>query len=228
MRNPLIALIPAVLMAGAAYAQSETDIDAPPPAEQEQIAEPEAAAEEQDAEEQQTVQAEEVQADKVQGSWNRISQGSQQTAEFLSANGDVLFSVTCKPLEDGAGDKVVEIRSVAGEEGVQAIDIFTTAGNVRLDAAPGVTPGTATGLTQPISRPTYVLASGAGEIEVVAGASGIIFETDAMLKEVIRDCHPEPTGIRATDKEDEEASEEASGETDATGADAANETDPEN
>lgn len=52
--------------------------------------------------------------------------------------------------------------------------------------------GTAAGLADPVSQQTCVLASGAGEMPIVSGSRGSVFEIDPMLQKVIRSCHPTP------------------------------------
>ena len=186
MRMPLIALIPAALLAGAACAQAADPATAAPP---------EAPAETQAAEE--LVEAKEkapppqVETANVGGTWNREAAGTRDTVTFTSDTGEELFSATCMAADTETGDRIVQIKAASVDDTVGAIDIFTSAGNARLPAAPDQAPGIASGMTEPVSRPTYVLASGAGDMRIVSGTRGIVFETDPMLKSMVRSCQPD-------------------------------------
>ncbi|MFN3608917.1 MAG: hypothetical protein ACK4Y9_07630 [Hyphomonas sp.] len=197
MRTPLIALIPAVLMAGAAYAQQETQpIDEPMP----DAAETQAGAAEEEEE------APEVQIVETTGTWERTTEGGRETVTYTSVEGEPLFSATCMVADTEFGDRIVQIKAASSDDTVGAIDIFTSAGNARVPAGPDMSPDLAAGITETVSQPTYVLASGAGEMRVVSGTRGIVFETDPMLKSLIRDCQPEysvDAPATAPDAEDE-------------------------
>lgn len=216
MRLPLIALIPAAMIMGAyAHAQEQT---AEPPA-----AEPAEAQAEQAEEEQKAPKAPEVSMTEASGSWNRITEGGRDTVAYTSNEGETLFSATCMTAETDMGsNRIVQIKAASADDSVGAIDMFTSAGNARMPAAPDMAPGTAAGMTEPVSRPTYVLASGAGEMRIVSGSRGIIFETDPMLKSLIRGCQPDhlaefrakmEAGEFETSEETEEVEETAAEET---------------
>lgn len=201
MRNPLIALIPAALIASAAYAQEDQQT-----AEQ-QPAETVATESEVQAEEEEKAPPPEAVVVEAAGAWERSTTAGRDTVTYRSTDGEELFSATCMAAETETGDRILQIKAVSAEDTVGAIDMFTSAGNARLPAAPGVTPATAEGMTDPLDRPAYVLASGAGEIKVTSGERGIVFQTDPMLKSVIRDCYPDFAAnfAAAPDAEDESA-----------------------
>ncbi|MFN4023593.1 MAG: hypothetical protein ACK4MQ_02070 [Hyphomonas sp.] len=178
MRNLLIALIPAALIAGAACAQEAQETQALP-------AEP---AGEQAAERAPPL---DVETTAITGSWVRTTTGVRDTVSYTSEEGEELFSATCMAADTETGDRIVQIRAVSAEDTVGAIDMFTSAGNARLPAAPDASADLASGLTEPVSRPTYVLASGAGDMRIVSGTRGVIFQTDPMLKDLIRSCQPD-------------------------------------
>lgn len=207
MRSPLIALIPAALIAGAAYAQTEPQAADPQPVEAVE-AEIDAQAEE----EEEAPPPPEAVVVEAQGSWERSTTSGRDTVTYTSTEGEELFSATCMTADTEMGDRILQIKAVSAEDTVGAIDMFTSAGNARLPAAPGMTPDTAEGLTEAVSHPAYVLASGAGEIKITSGARGIVFETDPMLKSVIRDCYPDFAAGFAAAPEAEEEAEDAPAE----------------
>ncbi len=209
MRMPLIALIPAVLMAGAAYAQSaEPTPQAEPEVPVTQQADPEA-----EAEEEKPAPPPEVETTEVSGTWERTNGNGRDTVTYTSEAGEVLFSASCMTADTEFGDRIVQIKAASAEDTVGAIDIFTSAGNARVPAAPDVSPDTAAGLAQPVSQQTFVLASGAGEMRIVSGSRGIVFETDPMLKQVIRGCHPPPGAAVPVVAETEDGDDEEPAET---------------
>lgn len=178
MRTPLLALIPAALIASAAHAQEPqepTVLDMLPAEEQTAEAPPEPP---------------EVETTAATGSWERSAAAGRDTATFISEEGDTLFTVSCMDADTDTGDGIIEIKAVSAEDNVGAIDMFTSAGNARLPAEPDTSPELATGMIEPVSQPTFVLASGAGEMRIVSGSRGIVFETDPMLRDVIRNCQP--------------------------------------
>lgn len=207
MRSPLIALIPAALIAGAAYAQTEPQATDPQPAEAVE-AEVDAQAEE----EEEAPPPPEAVVVEAQGSWERSTTSGRDTVTYTSTEGEELFSATCMTADTEMGARILQIKAVSAEDTVGAIDMFTSAGNARLPAAPGVTPDTAEGLTEAVSHPAYVLASGAGEIKITSGARGIVFETDPMLKSVIRDCYPDFSAGFAVASQAEDEAEDAPAE----------------
>lgn len=181
MRNPLIALIPAALIAGAAYAQQDTQpADEPLPE----------ATEAQAEEEEEAPPPPEVQVTETTGTWERATANGRDTVTYTSNEGEPLFSATCMVADTEFGDRIVQIKAVSTDDTVGAIDIFTSAGNARVPAGPDMSPELAAGMTETVSQPTYVLASGAGEMRIVSGTRGIVFETDPMLKSLIRGCQP--------------------------------------
>lgn len=198
MRLPLIALIPAVLIAGGAYAQQETPPADPTP--------PEAVEAEEQTEQpaQQSQEPVEVETTEAAGAWTRTQTGGRETVAYTSTEGETLFSATCITADTEFGDRIIEIKAVSSGDTLGAIDIFTSAGNARIPAAPDTAPDTAAGLTEPVGHPTYVLAAGAGEMRIVSGSRGIVFETDPMLKEVLRGCRSEPRAMPAAPEEPEE------------------------
>lgn len=201
MRNLLIALIPAALIGGAAYAQTDPQATDPQPAEGVE-AEVDAQAEEED----EAPPPPEAVVVEAQGSWERSTTSGRDTVTYTSTEGEELFSATCMTADTEMGDRILQIKAVSAEDTVGAIDMFTSAGNARLPAAPGIAPDTAEGLTEAVSHPAYVLASGTGEIKITSGARGIVFETDPMLKSVIRDCYPDfAAGFSAAPETEEEA-----------------------
>ncbi|MBY9067760.1 hypothetical protein K1X12_12680 [Hyphomonas sp. WL0036] len=203
MRNPLIALVPAVLIAGWAHAQTQAPVAEDQPAEaQAEQAEREAEPEEEKA------PPPEVTTTNVEGVWERSSAGGRDTATFTSATGEMLFSASCIPADTETGNKMMVIKAASAEDTVGAIDLFTSAGNARVPAAPDLSPDTAAGMAEPVSQQTFVLASGAGDLRVVSGSRGMVFETDPMLKSVVRACHPAPGAVPQVQPE-EEADEEA-------------------
>ncbi|WP_291047509.1 hypothetical protein [Hyphomonas sp.] len=203
MRNPLIALIPAALIAGAAYAQADQQTADPQPAEAAQ-AEADAQAEE----EEEAPPPPEAVIVEAEGSWERSTTAGRDTVTYMSTEGEELFSATCMRADTETGDRILQIKAVSAEDTVGAIDMFTSAGNARLPATPGITPNTAEGMTDPLDRPAYVLASGAGEIKITSGERGIVFETDPMLKSLIRGCYPDfAAGAAAAPAAEEEAGE---------------------
>lgn len=205
MRNPLIALIPAAMIAGAAYAQADQQAADPQPAEAVEVE-----TEEQTEEEEEAPPPPEAVVVETSGTWQRTNGAGRDTVTYTSTDGEELFSATCMAADTETGDRIIKIKAVSAEDTVGAIDMFTSAGNARLPAAPGVTPDTAEGLTEAISRPTYVLASGAGEIKITSGERGIVFKTDPMLKSVLRDCYPDFAAATAAAPEpEEEEAEEA-------------------
>ncbi|ABI76875.1 hypothetical protein HNE_1939 [Hyphomonas neptunium ATCC 15444] len=218
MRTPLIALIPAVLIAGAAYAQQETQPADPAPAEQPDAATEAEAGAEPDAEAEKAPPPPQVQTTEAAGSWTRSTEGGRETVTYTSNEGETLFSATCMIADTEFGDRIVQIKAASSDDTVGAIDIFTSAGNARVPAGPDVAPDTAAGMTETVSQPTYVLASGAGEMRIVSGSRGIIFDTDPMLKSLIRDCQPdhmanlEAAQAEAPDEEAEADSEDAAEE----------------
>lgn len=219
MRMPLIALIPAVLIAGAAYAQTEPQPADPAsePAEVQAEQAPEAQAEaDAEAEEEKAPPPPEVQTTEATGTWERTSSAGRDTVTYTSTEGEVLFSATCMAADADTGGKMMQIKAASAEDTVGAIDIFTSAGNARVPAGPDVAPDTAAGFAEPVSQQTYVLASGAGDIRIVSGARGMIFETDPMLKSVIRGCHPDHTVDLPEATDTEEAETEAEEEAPAT------------
>lgn len=207
MRNSLIALIPAALIAGAAYAQADQQTADPQPAEAAQ-AEADVPAE---GEEKAPPPPEAVVVE-AEGSWERSTTSGRDTVTYTSTEGEELFSATCMRADTEMGDRILQIKAVSAEDTVGAIDMFTSAGNARLPATPGMTPDTAEGLTEAVSHPAYVLASGAGEIKITSGERGIVFETDPMLKSVIRDCYPDFSAGFAAAPEAEEEAEDAPAE----------------
>ena len=221
MRLPLIALIPAAMLASAAYAQSADEAQPqtePPTAEQ--TAEPEAAdtdaaasaadAEQGGDDEEEAPPPPEVVTSEVTGTWERSTSGGRDTATYTTAEGETVFSATCMTADTETGNKIMQIKAASAEDTVGAIDLFTSAGNARVPAAPDMEPDTAAGMAEPVSQQTYVLASGAGDIRVVSGSRGLVFETDPMLKEVVRGCHPEPgAAVAASVDADDEAAETA-------------------
>lgn len=204
MRMPLIALIPAALLAGAAYAQSEPQAPESPPeaveAQEQDTApqqeEPAQDAEVQEGDEEEAPPPPAVIDTEVSGIWERTNGAGRDTVSYVSNEGETLFSATCMTADTEYGDRIMQIKAASAEDNIGAIDIFTSAGNARLPAAPDMSPNTATGMTEPVSRPTSVLAAGAGEIRIVSGSRGTVFETDPMLKDVIRACHPDPATVR--------------------------------
>lgn len=186
MRKPLIALIPAALLASAAWAQEVPETE-PAPAE---LLQEEAPEEDQTDEEQEAAPPPAVETVATTGTWTRSTTNGRDTATYTSTDGEELFSATCMAADTETGDRIVQIKAASAEDTVGAIDLFTSAGNARVAAGPDAAPDLASGLTEPVSRPTYVLASGAGEIRIASGTRGITFETDPMLKEVIRNCQP--------------------------------------
>lgn len=232
MRMPLIALIPAALLAGAAYAQSEPQA-AEPPAEaveaQEQDTAPQQEEPAQDAEVQEGDEEEappppEVIDTEVSGTWERTNGAGRDTVSYVSNEGETLFSATCMTADTEYGDRIMQIKAASAEDNIGAIDIFTSAGNARLPAAPDMNPDIATGMTEPVSRPTYVLASGAGDLRIVSGSRGTVFETDPMLKDVIRTCHPDPATVREA-AEEAKADAEASADADTDAVEEATDSD---
>ena len=200
MPMPLIALIPAMLMAGAAHAQSAEPMpQAEPEVPVTQQAEPET-----EAEEEKPAPPPEVDTTEVSGTWERTNGNGRDTVTYTSEAGEVVFSASCMTADTEFGDRIVQIKAASAEDTVGAIDIFTSAGNAQVPAAPDVSPDTAAGLVQPVSQQTYVLASGAGEMRIVSGARGIVFETDPMLKQVVRGCHPSPGAAVQAPAETEE------------------------
>ncbi len=218
MRMPLIALIPAVLLAGAVYAQSEpeavvpaeeaTQVQEEQPITQAQQGEPEAEGEEEEKAPPPPV----VETTETTGTWQRSAASGRDTVTYTSTEGEELFSATCMTADTDTGDRIVQIKAVSSEDTIGAIDMFTSAGNARLTAAPDMSRDKAAGITEPVSRPTHVLAAGAGEIKIVSGKRGIVFETDPMLKSVLRDCFPDFSKAVATapdeDGEDDVAAAE--------------------
>lgn len=189
MRKPLIALIPAALIAGAASAQEAPEAE-PTPAD---VPQQDVPAEEQ-SEVEQTQQAApppEVETAAAEGTWTRAAAGNRETVSYTSTEGEELFSATCMAGETETGDRILQIKAVSADDTVGAIDLFTSAGNARVTAGPDASPDLAAGLTEPVSRPAYVLASGAGEMRIVSGTRGILIETDPMLKDLIRSCQPD-------------------------------------
>lgn len=207
MRNPLIALIPAALIASATYAQADQQTAEQQPAE---LSEEAAAGEAQ--EEEAPPPPPEAVVVEAAGTWERSTSAGRDTVTYRSTDGEELFAATCMAADTETGNRILQIKAVSAEDTVGAIDMFTSAGNARLPAAPGVTPDTSEGMTDPLDRPGYVLASGAGEIKITSGERGIVFQTDPMLKSVIRDCYPDFAAnfAAAPDAEDEstEAEEE--------------------
>lgn len=203
MRNPLIALIPAVLMAGAAYAQADQQTAEQQPAEVSGEA-----AEDEAQEEEAPPPPPEAVVVEAAGTWERSTAAGRDTVTYRSTDGEDLFAATCMAADTETGDRILQIKAVSAADTVGAIDMFTSAGNARLPAAPGVTPDTAEGLTDPLDRPAYVLASGAGEIKITSGERGIVFQTDPMLKSVIRGCYPDfSASVAAAPDAEEEAVE---------------------
>ena len=205
MRTSLIALIPAALIAGAAYAQSDAQSADPAPQQTEAPAE-------EDGEK--AAPPPKVETVEATGTWNRSMEGGNDTVTYVSNEGETLFSASCMTADTEFGDRIVQIKAASSEDTVGAIDIFTSAGNARVPAGPDMAPDTAAGMTQPVSQPTYVLASGAGEMRIVSGSRGMVFETDPMLKSVIRGCHPDhsaeiPEAAEAADEPVAEPAEEA-------------------
>lgn len=200
MRNPLIALIPFVLIAGAGYAQQETQpADQPVPEQSETDAQPD---------EGEKAAPPEVQTTEVRGTWERTTASGRETVTYTSNEGEALFSATCMTADTEFGDRIVQIKAASADDTVGAIDIFTSAGNARLPAGPDTSPELAAGMTETVSQPTYVLASGAGEMRIVSGTRGIVFETDPMLKSLIRDCQPDYSADLPVSAEAEEAADE--------------------
>lgn len=202
MRNPLIALIPAALIASAAYAQQETQ-----PADETL---PEATQAGAGEEEEEAPPPPEVQVTEMTGTWERMTANGRDTVTYTSTEGEPLFSATCMVADTEFGDRIVQIKAVSSDDSVGAIDIFTSAGNARVPAGPDMSPDLAAGMTETVSQPTYVLASGAGEMRVVSGTRGIVFETDPMLKSLIRNCQPDnsadlPAAPEAEDEADTDA-----------------------
>lgn len=187
MRKPLIALIPAALIAGAAWAQEVPETE-PAPAE---LLQEEAPEEDQADEEQEAAPPPEVETVATTGTWTRSTANGRDTATYTSTDGEELFSATCMAADTETGDRIVQIKAASAEDTVGAIDLFTSAGNARVTAGPDASPDLAAGLTEPVSRPAYVLASGAGEMRIVSGTRGILIETDPMLKDLIRSCQPD-------------------------------------
>lgn len=62
-------------------------------------------------------------------------------------------------------------------------------------AAPDATPETAAGLTEAVGQPTYVLSAGAGEMRIVSGSRGIVFDTDPMLRDLLRGCRSQERAV---------------------------------
>ncbi|PKP83415.1 MAG: hypothetical protein CVT79_01015 [Alphaproteobacteria bacterium HGW-Alphaproteobacteria-18] len=199
MRNSFIALIPAALIAGAAFAQQDmpsADTPLPEQAEGEDAAEAEEAP-----------PPPEVQTTETTGTWTRATESGRETVTYTSDEGEALFSATCMTADTEFGDRIVQIKAASSDDTVGAIDIFTSAGNARVPAAPDMMPDTAAGLADPVSQPTYVLASGAGEIRIASGTRGIIFETDPMLKSLIRGCQPDYSANLPAAAEEEDETE---------------------
>ena len=187
MRKPLIALIPAALLASAAWAQEVPETE-PAPAE---LLQEEAREEDQADEEQEAAPPPEVETVATTGTWTRSTANGRDTATYTSTDGEELFSAICMAADTETGDRIVQIKAASAEDTVGAIDLFTSAGNARVTAGPDASPDLAAGLTEPVSRPAYVLASGAGEMRIVSGTRGIVIETDPMLKDLIRSCQPD-------------------------------------
>ncbi|MFN3313973.1 MAG: hypothetical protein ACK46Q_10945 [Hyphomonas sp.] len=204
MRLPLIALIPAALIAGAAFAQE--DVLPADPATSEIV--------ETEAEPQEVAPPAEVQTTQAIGSWERTGGNGRETVSYTSEEGETLFSATCMVADTEYGDRVIELKAAASDD-AGAIDIFTSAGNARVPAAADTAPETAAGLTETVGQPTYVLAAGAGEMRIVSGTRGIVFETDPMLRDLLRGCRSEQRAVvtPVTDA-DEEADSEPAEDTD--------------
>ena len=197
MRMPFITLIPAALITSAAYAQEDTrsaEPMAPEPA-QEQA--------EKDSREGSAPPA--VETREVTGTWTRTTDQGRDAATYVSKDGETLFSATCMTADTEFGDRIVVLKAASSEDTTGAIDIFTSAGNARVPAEPDSTPDTAAGMADPVSQPTYVLSAGAGELRIVSGARGMVFETDPMLKSVLRGCHPVYDGTLRSAADTEEA-----------------------
>ncbi|MFN7056160.1 hypothetical protein [Hyphomonas sp.] len=187
MRTSFFALIPAALLASAAFAQEADEarpLDVVPT--EEQTMEDEAG--------QEAAPPVVVETAAITGSWTRARTAARDTATFTSEDGEALFTVACMSADTETGDTILEVKSATSDSNAGAIDMFTSAGNARLPAGPDETPDLAAGMTDPVSQPAFVLASGAGELRIVSGARGMVFETDPMLKDVIRNCQP---GYRA-------------------------------
>lgn len=201
MRTSLIALIPAVLMAGAAYAQEDSQPSAEPAAAEQ--------AEAQEDGEEKPAPPPVVQTTEVTGTWARTQESGRETVTYTSSSGEPLFSASCMVADSDTGNRIIQIKAASAEDTVGAIDIFTSAGNARVAAGPDVSPDTAAGMTETVGQPSYVLASGAGEIRIVLGSRGIVFETDPMLKDVIRTCQSQQRAqMQAAQAEAQAAAEE--------------------
>lgn len=187
MRKPLIALIPAALLASAAWAQEMPEAE-PAPAE---TLQEDAPAQDRTDEAQEAAPSPEVETVAATGTWTRSAAGNRDTVSYTTAEGEELFSATCIAAETETGDRILQIKAVSADDTAGAIDLFTSAGNARVTAGPDASPDLAAGLTEPVSRPAYVLASGAGEMRIVSGTRGILIETDPMLKDLIRSCQPD-------------------------------------
>lgn len=186
MRRPMIGLIPAALLAGAAFAQEDVLPAGPAVGEiAETRAEPPA-----------PPPPAEVQTRQATGSWERTGASGRETVSFTSQEGETLFSATCRLADTEYGDRVIELKAASSDD-AGAIDIFTSAGNARVPAAGDTTPQTAAGLTETVGQPTYVLAAGAGEMRVVSGTRAIVFETDPMLRDLLRGCRSQERAVAA-------------------------------
>lgn len=197
MRNLIITLIPAALAAcgnASAPAAEAPEASAKPPAQQAQAEKPEPKPA--------------TQITEAAGTWSR----SGKSVVYAAADGAPLFSAKCLAASEDLGGPALELTSISSaDEAAGSIDIFTSAGNARVDARPDKTPGTAFGVTDTVGQAPYVLAAGSGEIRIVSGTKGVTFETDQMLEDLIESCRPAYTppaddekGEEATDAEPEE------------------------
>lgn len=176
MRNLLIALIPAALVACGG--------EQPPAPEAPVAAAPVQA---------QTAQrpaAPAVQVTEASGVWSQTSGGSPR-ATFTSLDGEPLFSVACLPANAETGAPMLEIQAVtAPNTPAERIEIYTSSSNAAVVANPAAEPGRVLGYAETGSTAHYALARGAGEIKVVAGTRATTFPTDQMLKQLIDACVP--------------------------------------
>jgi len=202
MRNLFIALLPALI--AACGASEGTAAEAPKPA----AAKP--------AQAEQKAAPPKVELTETAGTWTKTSDGISPMVVYASAEGEQLFSAACIAGNEDTGGPLLEVKSVSsGDEAGGNIDIFTSAGNARLSAAPDRAPGTASGMTETDGQAAYVLAGGAGEIKIVSGTKGVTFQTNQMLEDLIEACRP---AFKAESKEDvtqegEEAKDAAEEET---------------
>lgn len=195
MRNLLIALLPAALVAcGATSAPAaEAPAAATQPAKQAE-AKPAAPA---------------VQLTEATGTWTQ-TRGANPRVTFASAQGEALFSVACLAATPETGAPMLEIQTVtAANAPGERIEIYSSSSNAAVVSNPADAPGRVLGYAETGGTAHYALARGAGELKIVSGNRATTFPTDPMLKQLIDACrppyvHPEKDAPAAQDGETED------------------------